>query len=160
MFFNPSSLSKELFNVDQEHAKNIENDNWRAYMISKETGNQNHPHKGFSTGNSQTLSEIPSEVMRSWYEKNYSAQQMKLVIYSPLPLGELKKKVTLMFYPITSTSKPSFTTKETLSSSRQIGHMIYIKPIKDLQKLSLTWEVPSSFVNDDSNSLDPIVYAL
>ena len=33
--FHPSSIGRELHAVDQEHAKNIEHDGWRGYMILK-----------------------------------------------------------------------------------------------------------------------------
>ncbi|NGX64005.1 MAG: Protease 3 [Candidatus Anoxychlamydiales bacterium] len=37
--FEPSHIARELYAVDQEHAKNIENDDRRAYMIFKEIVN-------------------------------------------------------------------------------------------------------------------------
>ena len=36
-----SGIERELHAVDQEHSKNIENDQWRRLMILKETGNPN-----------------------------------------------------------------------------------------------------------------------
>ena len=47
--------------VDQEFAKNIENDLWREYMVFKETGNPDHPNARFSIGNSETLSQHSPE---------------------------------------------------------------------------------------------------
>lgn len=57
--FNPSGISREMHAVDQEFSKNIEHDGWRSYMVFKETGNPDHPNAMFSTGNSQTLANIP-----------------------------------------------------------------------------------------------------
>ena len=50
--FAESAIERELFAVDQEYAQNIENDAWRKYQISKETGNPLHPNHCFSIGNS------------------------------------------------------------------------------------------------------------
>ena len=66
--FSPHCIERELLAVDQEHAKNIENDNWRQYFVFKETGNQNHPNSKFSTGNADTLRGIPQKAMQNWYE--------------------------------------------------------------------------------------------
>jgi len=157
---SPDSMSRELHNVDQEHAKNIENDGWRTYMISKEMGNQNHPNCGFSTGNSETLSPVPPEAMRAWFEANYAPQDMNLVIYSRLEIDELKKQVALLFCRIPKREKENLQIEETLLSNRQKGHITTIKPIKDLTRLSITWELPQKFASDTTKSADLIAYAL
>ena len=84
--FDTSHIGKELYAVDQEHAKNIEDDHRRSYMIFKEIGNPNHPNAKFSTGNAKTLGSIPPSELRKWYETNYSANQMAMCVYSNLGL--------------------------------------------------------------------------
>ena len=74
--FSPSCIGRELHAVDQEHAKNIEHDGWRQYMVFKETGNPAHPNNAFSTGNAKTLSGIPQTALKDWYQKNYSADRI------------------------------------------------------------------------------------
>ena len=74
--FSPNSIARELHAVDQEHAKNIEHDGWRQYMILKETANPNHPIHGFSTGNAKTLGGIPQKSLKNWYATIYSTKKM------------------------------------------------------------------------------------
>jgi insulysin len=158
--FDESGLERELFAVDQEYAKNIENDGWRKYQISKETGNPNHPNSGFSTGNSSTLKNIPRQEMLKWYKNNYSANLMTIVIYSPKPLEELKQLVTEKFSPVINHGIDQLQLSMPLSSYEQKAHMTYITPIKKMQRLSLEWELPTKFINDESKSAEVIAYVL
>ncbi len=157
---DPSSVKRELQNVDQEHAKNIENDSWRKYMILKETGNPLHPNRSFSTGNAETLSRIPNDVLRSWLESHYSANLMHLVVYSSLPLEELKEKVDSFFSAIPNRDLDPLVVDQELTSPSQKGHLIAIKPVKDLQILSLEWELPAKLLPDESKTANLIAYAL
>ncbi len=156
-----SCIDRELHAVDQEHSKNIENDAWRAYMICKETGNPKHPNASFSTGNASTLSGIPEQALRTWYEEHYSADQMHLTLISPLPLEDLISLASQDFARIPDREKKQEPILESMSSSKQLGHIIYIKPVKDLRQLSLVWEIPRAFVEDnDRKGLELLAYVL
>ncbi len=155
--FLPSCIERELHAVDQEHAKNIENDAWRNYMILKETGNPSHPNTAFSTGNAETLSGIPQEAMKEWYEKHYSADRMHVACVSSLPIEEMIALTVEKFSPIVNRNlkKPSYPAD--LFSSEQKGHFIYIKPVKDLKSLSLVWEVPREVALDRETGISSLL---
>lgn len=146
---NTSSIDRELHAVDQEHAKNIENDGWRQYMIIKETGNPEHPNAKFSTGNAKTLSGIPREVIKKWYEEKYSAEKMHLVVLSALPIDELIELITQDFSNVPNHSVVYDFPSQPMMSDEQLGHMIYIKPVKDLKVVSLTWELPQNLAENE-----------
>ncbi|NGX26394.1 MAG: Protease 3 [Chlamydiae bacterium] len=146
--FNPASIERELHAVDQEHAKNIEDDGWRQYMIFKETGNPNHPNAKFSTGNADTLRGIPQEAMKKWYKEHYSAAKMHLVILSSLPLDELIQLTVQDFSSIPTREIAQINYLDQMTSEEQRGQLIYIKPVKDLKILSLTWELPQDLAVD------------
>ncbi|NGX49512.1 MAG: Protease 3 [Candidatus Anoxychlamydiales bacterium] len=158
--FDPSHIAKELYAVDQEHSKNIENDGRRAHMVSKEIGNQNHPNAKFSTGNAKTLQSIPPSELRKWYEKHYSANQMALVIYSNKDLDELTKLVVEKFTPIANIGKDQITTKESIFNKENSGKITYIKPISNIQFLLVEWELDRKFTFDETKSADLIAYTL
>lgn len=159
--FKLSSLGRELNAVDQEHAKNIENDGNRLYMIFKETGNPAHPNAGFSTGNAQTLKDIPPESMKAWYKTHYIANKMCLVVLSSLPIDKLITLTQQDFSAVPSGTPVGQISNVPLTSSRQKGHMIYIKPIMDRKSLSLLWEVPQEFiVETDKKVPELIAYVL
>jgi insulysin len=141
-------INRELHAVDQEHAKNIEHDGWRQYMIMKESGNPNHPFSAFSTGNAQTLGGIPQAALRQWYETHYSADQMHLVMISPLPMEELRALALQDFSKIPQFKVSKKNLPPDFTSARQRGHMIFIKPVKDIKQLSLSWEVPTLFAEE------------
>jgi len=159
--FNPHCIERELLAVDQEHAKNIENDGWRQYMILKETGNQNHPIAKFSTGNADTLRGIPQSAMKNWYAEHYSAGKMSLVVLSSLPLDQLIETTVKDFSDIKSDANIQGLSLLPLSSEKQRGHMIYIKPVKGLKVLSLAWELPPSLSADKEVQVGQLIsYAL
>lgn len=158
--FDPSAITSELFAVDQEHAKNIENDLRRAAQVWKETSNPNHPNINFSTGNSTTLSKIPREKLIEWHAKYYSANLMRLVIYTSDSIDNCLSLVTSLFTDIPSKEGKKLSNLPELSSDLQKGHLIYIKPIKDIEQLSIQWELPRNLLNDESKSAELIAYAL
>lgn len=51
-----SSSARELNAVDSEHAKNILNDSWRKFQLSKHLSDPESPYNKFSTGDKTTLS--------------------------------------------------------------------------------------------------------
>lgn len=159
--FLPSCIGRELHAVDQEHAKNIENDNWREYLILKETGNPHHPNAGFSTGNAATLSGIPQEALKTWYKQNYSSNRMHLVLLSSLPLEEMIQSTVQKFSLVPDYHLPAPAHPAELLSDHQRGHTIYIQPVKDLKSLTLLWQPASEYASDlDHKTLDLVAYAL
>jgi insulysin len=158
---SPNCINRELHAVDQEHSKNIEHDGWRQYMILKESGNPNHPHSAFSTGNAQTLSGIPQSVLRSWYKSHYSADQMHLVMISPLPIEEMRTLAAGDFSKVPHCRVSKKTLPAEFTSPQQRGHMIFIKPVKDIKQLSLNWEIPAVYAEDMTRKAPALVaYAL
>lgn len=159
--FARSGIDRELLAVDQEHAKNIEHDGWRQYMVFKETANPNHPIIKFSTGNAKTLSGIPTETLKQWYKEHYSADQMNLLMISAAPLNELIDYTVNYFSKIPNAMPVQSQRPEQMTSLHQRGHITYIKPIKDLKVLSLQWELPIDFVQDkDRQAAALIAYAI
>lgn len=158
--FDPSGISRELHAVDQEYAKNLENDAWREHMVFKELGNPLHPNRGFNMGNSQTLKGIPQESLKSWHRKYYGANRMHLAIYSPLLLAELSPTVSNFFSSVPTIRPQTRLDGEQITSDAQRGHITYIKPIKNRNTLSLTWELPLELSDDPTKSADLLAYAL
>lgn len=158
--FSRSGIDREMQAVDQEHAKNIESDGYRQYMVFKETSNPQHPNTCFSTGNAKTLSGIPQETLRQWYQDHYSADKMHFVAISPMPMDELIAYVSTRFsaIPVTHQSTPQ---RPEITSSKQRGHIIYQKPIRDLKTISFMWELSKEFAQDiDRGAARLIAYAL
>lgn len=146
--FLQNSVDRELKNIDQEHGKNLEHDGWRTYMILKETSNPHHPLSKFSTGNAETLSGIPQAALKQWYESHYTANQMHLVMISPLPLETLVNLTIEKFTPVLNQDIPRVTYPVEMLSNQQRGHWLYIQPVRDLKTLSLIWQLPPEVAID------------
>lgn len=158
--FNPNNIAREMHAVDQEFAKNIENDGWREYMVFKETGNPDHPNRSFSTGNSQTLGKIPQSALKQWHSERYGAERMHLVVYSPLPMEQIQETIIQTFSEVPKSARELVDTSAQLTSNEQIGHISYIKPIQNRQTLTLSWELPPELSEDTTKSADILAYAL
>jgi insulysin len=159
--FSMSSLSRELHNVDQEHAKNVENDGSRIYQVFKDTANKDHPVHAFSTGNAETLSDIPTAVMKEFYEKYYSSDRMHLVIMDKAPLDTLVASVKAKFNKVPVSKFQRTLPQTSILSTAQKGALLKICPLKETKSLSLIWELGSSYVTDfDSRTADFLCYLL
>lgn len=143
--FNSSGIERELQAIDQEFAKGLEDDDRREYYVMKELFNPNHPKSHFGAGNAATLRHIATEQMRRWFEQHYSADLMRLIVYSPQPLEELKQLVAEDFGSIASHPTPHLKeSKKPLIGEEFGGRIAYIMPIKEIRRLSLAWEVPAN----------------
>ncbi|MCI0382237.1 MAG: insulinase family protein [Chlamydiae bacterium] len=159
--FLPSCINRELLAVDQEHAKNIENDAWREWMVFKEMGNPLHPNVKFSTGNAKTLGGIPQKEMINWYKNQYSADRMHLVVLSTLPIENLIESTVQSFSPVPNAYTTSSLIKEALTSSKQQGHFLYINPIQNCKTLAFMWEIPAPLaINQEKMAPEITQYVL
>lgn len=145
--FNPSGVDREMHAVDQEFAKNVENDYWRNFSVHSELANKAHPYSRFYAGNLSTLQRISQSDLKKWYHEHYSANLMHLVIYSNLPIEKLKAMALDKFQDIENRNlKPLTESLPTLSSENE-GQIVFIAPVKDLRQLVMTWELPAKFAH-------------
>lgn len=158
--FNQSSVDRELLAVNQEYAKNIDNDGWRQWSILKENCNPKHPNSKFSTGNAETLGIIPVETLANWYRLNYSADKIHLVIYANQDLNTLTQVVNQSFSAV-PTSNPPQTPYDEILSEQQKGSITYIEPVRDLREVTFVWEVcPKMAMDIDGQVPEMVSYAL
>lgn len=158
--FKASSIDRELHAIDQEHGKNIENDGRREWEIFKALNNPNHKNNQFATGNTETLKPMPRETLVKWYDEHYSSNIMNLVIYSSLSIDELKKLVVEDFSAVKTSPLASRVEYGEITSSKQKGHVTYIKPVRDVKELSMFWEFPEGLSRDMDTNSDGVVCKL
>jgi insulysin len=143
--FNPSGVARELHAIDQEYVKNLENDDIREYFVHKELSNPDHPHHAFTMGNKNSLSNVSQTALKRFYKQNYSANLMRLLVYSPLPLDQLRDLVIKDFQDIPNYNREPFNSNMQAKTNAVNGHFVFIEPIKNVRKLSLIWELPQKF---------------
>lgn len=143
--FNPSGVDREMHAVNQEYEKNVENDDIRQYYVHKELSNPDSPNHKFSMGNLQSLKNVTQDILKKWYQEHYSANLMKVIVLANLPIETLRDQVVEDFKDVPNTNKSPFSLSQPLLNSELQGKFVYIEPIKDIQKLSIIWELPKKF---------------
>lgn len=158
--FSHASIDSELNAVNEEHAKNLQNDAWREHMVLKEQATRGHPAGRFSTGSAETLSSIPKEALQEWVRKCYGAERMCLVLYSSLPIETLQEVTVRAFsrVPLAEASLDSF--PHSFLSQAQKGGVAYVESIREKRTLSLSFELSSEWGSDEAQSAELIAFAL
>lgn len=135
-----SSSERELNAVHSEHSKNLQNDIWRRYQLSKHLSKDDHPYHKFSTGDKSTLaSPNLREMLFSFYNSHYSANIMKLVVYGQDDLDVLAQSVIEKFSEVKNHQFAKFQIEGHPYGERALGKIIKIVPVKDRRVLELTW---------------------
>lgn len=155
--FNLSGLSRELHAINQEYSKNIEQDPIRQLYVLKEIANPAHPFSRFAMGNQLSLSGASREMIEQWFQEHYSANLMKLVVYSPLPLNRLAMLVQKDFSGIPNKQKEPYTPPIPAFKAENEKRFTYIEPVKDSRSLTLVWELPEKFAYMLSSKPEQIV---
>lgn len=155
--FNPSGVARELQAIDQEYAKNLENDDVRLYYVDKGLSNPEHPYHGFQMGNSSTLSKVSQETLKEWYRTHYSANLMHLIVYSAMPIDQLKDLVVNEFKNIPNTNRKPFRSDMPVFKESENHDLTYVEPVKNKRTLALIWELPSSIVDMRDSSPEKVI---
>lgn len=99
-------IQSERINIDAEYKLKLKDDIRRLYDVHKETINPLHPFSKFSVGNTDTLADrngqsIQQEI-QAFFQENYHAKAMTLVLEAPQSIEELKALATTKFLSIPS----------------------------------------------------------
>ncbi|MEM0515373.1 insulinase family protein [Pseudoalteromonas sp. YIC-827] len=144
--FNDGEIEKERNAIDAEFKLKIKDDGRRIYQAHKETVNPKHPFAKFSVGSLDTLSDAHGPIkqeLETFFAEHYQAQWMTLVLCGPYTLAQLKGWAEHLFADINSntTAKPEIA--EPLYRAQDLGLELHIEPHKHLQKLIISFAMPS-----------------
>jgi insulysin len=91
----------------------LQNDTWRKFQLLKSLARADHPLNSFSTGNLETLKTVPEaaglnthDLVVQFYHKHYSANLMKVVLYSKESLDTMEGWVTEKFSAVPNKDLP------------------------------------------------------
>ncbi|MCH2389909.1 MAG: insulinase family protein [Nitrospinales bacterium] len=149
--FDKTYSEREVKAVNNEHQKNKLNDGWRGSFVSKQISEPGHPLTMFGTGNQDTLSGDNRPALLDFYEKYYSASNMKLALISNIPMQNLFGIAKKYFSGIPSRevnipSMPKVFRRPLKNQFR----LLKIKTIKDIRSLEV--DFPTIRLNDYQNS--------
>ena len=148
--FSAEFVEREINAVNSEHNKNIKDDRRRIYRILKETSNPEHPFHQFATGNLDSLlgenkdfKSLRQDLIR-YFEENYSANRMKLVVVAKASIPQLEELVKAHFSAIENKHLPEKSYEDTpIIVKDELPRKIQIEPVKSMRQLRLSFPMPS-----------------
>ncbi|KAK5120857.1 hypothetical protein LTR85_005924 [Meristemomyces frigidus] len=148
--FLEDTLDRELKAVDSENKKNLQTDVWRINQLNKSLSSKKHPFHGFSTGNFKVLHDDPiqrgvaiRDEFISFYQKNYSANRMKLVVLGKESLDELQSWVVELFSDVKNQDLPQLRWDNLpIYDVEEVGTQIFAKPVMDQRNLDIYFTYP------------------
>lgn len=143
--FNPEYFPKERQAVHSEFKKNLDSDYSRYYAVFQNLMNKDHPASRFSIGNLDTLGKSGVAEMKSFFEKYYSANVMKLVLLSNLPLDKIESMAKTYFSPIKNFNRKAIDYSTEYLNTKLLPAEIHIEPIKDQKSLEIGFPLPSMY---------------
>ncbi|KAL6987137.1 Insulin-degrading enzyme-like 1, peroxisomal, variant 2 [Sarracenia purpurea var. burkii] len=145
---SPDATMREIKAVDSENQKNLLSDAWRLNQLQKHLSAESHPYHKFSTGNWDTLEVKPKargmdtrlELLK-FYEENYSANLMHLVVYAKESLDKIQSLVETKFQEIRNIDRsyPCFPNHPCTSEHLRV--LVKAVPIKQGHKLRIIWPI-------------------
>lgn len=162
---DPSLAKRELNAVNEEFARNREQDPRRIHHVQKQLISPKHPASRFHDGNYKTLKvEELDQIMialKRFYQDYYTPDRMRLVLVSNLHLFELEALARLHFSDIPCPQKkipkqilpPRFTEKE-------MGAITTIESIQEHNEYTVTFVIPIPKTDELVRALSYISYLL
>ena len=162
--FTQSATDREINAVHSEHSKNVQEDMWRQYQLMRTICfDSRHPAHHFSTGNKETLGNIPRDALLNFHRAWYSANVSRLSVLGKESLDELEQMVARIFsdVPNKNVVVPLGTGFSNESFGTTIRDVVKNDSNIDTSKLSFKevedrLHVPLSAVLDGSNRVPTI----
>lgn len=140
-------VNKERKNIDAEFKLKLKDDIRRLYDVHKETINQAHPFAKFSVGSSDTLADKAGSNLRDevceFFEKNYQAHLMTLVLEGPQTIAELETLALTHFSKVKSNNLAKTKISQPLYHAEHQQKWIKVRPVKNDQQLIISFAMPS-----------------
>ncbi|GAB2267014.1 Insulin-degrading enzyme-like 1, peroxisomal [Dionaea muscipula] len=148
---SPDATMREIKAVDSEHQKNLLSDVWRFSQLQKHLSSSTHPYSKFSTGSWETLEVRPRakgqdtrQELLKFYDGNYSANLMHLVVYSKESLEIMESLVEPKFQDIPNTDRNPITFPGQPCTSEHLQILVKTVPIKEGHRLLFAWPITPS----------------
>jgi len=147
--FSEEYVKREINAVHSEYQSKLRDDGRRQFDILKAIINPAHPYSKFSTGSLETLSSKGKalntrEAMLNFYQTEYSANRMSLVILGKESLDQLEKLARELFSPVIDRKLKVKEVNQPLFTEGQLPGLLTIKPLKARHELKLQFPIPQS----------------
>lgn len=157
--FDPQYSDKERNAVNSEWSSGRSQDNWIMYRLNGITANPLHPAGRFHVGNLETLADKPGsklhDALLAFYDRYYSANNMKLTIVGRQSLAELKTLVEKHFASIPNKNIPRPEITIPGITETEMGKSIFYQSLKDTKQLMVEFPIAD---NSDQWRVKPNEY--
>ena len=145
--FTEKYVTRERQVVHSEYQSKLKSDGWRVRSAQKRAANPKHPFTGFNVGSTDTLADREGRSIRdellAFYERHYSANLMTLVVLGKEPLSTLKQWVTNKFSAVKNRQAQALEITVPMFRADQLPARLDVIPVKQSQRLSLSFPIPS-----------------
>ena len=135
-------VEREKNAVDSEYRLYLKDDGWRAQIARTVAANPDHPYVKFSIGNLETLDSGVHEALRSFFEDEYSSNQMGLVVLSNEPLDVIESWVVRMAMEIENRALAPHKVSEPLFLPGQLPATLTHQSLEQNHSLLFSFPLP------------------
>lgn len=144
--FDAAYVDREKNAVNAEYLAKINDDDRRSWDVIRGLINPEHPAANFAVGNLDTLADQEEHSIRddliAFFQNNYSANLMTLVVVGNHSLDDLQKMVESRFALIPNNNKVIDDNYPALFAPHFLPASVQIKPVKEIRELSIIFPVP------------------
>lgn len=140
---DPNYVDREKKAVHSEYQLQLKDDGWRGFAVQKKSMNPDHPGTRFNIGSLETLDGDVQTDLIKFFEENYSADQMTLVVLGRNSLDELEAMVTEKFTAIENRNIGDRAALPPAIKRELLPIEVRHQTLKDTQSLSYNFPVPS-----------------
>jgi len=139
--------NRERNAVHSEFVAKIQDEGRRSWDVYREVFNPANKSASFGVGNLTTLADRGGQPVRkdllAFYQQQYSANRMTLVVSGKESLDVLEKMVRLRFSDVVNKSLKTSDAEVPLMLPEKLPMKLLIKPQQDQRELSLTFPIPA-----------------
>jgi len=147
-FFISPLLQKEYSDreknaVNSEYQLQMKDDGWRSFVVQKVASNPDHPISKFNIGSLETLKGDVNAALVTFFEENYSANQMALVVLSNETLDEMQPWITETFLPVKNRDLGVSKINKPVFKAGQLPAKLSFDNVKDSYRIGYAFPMPS-----------------
>ena len=144
--FTAKYVQNERQVVHSEYQSKMRSDGWRTRSAQRHAMNPEHPSARFNIGSQQTLADRGEQSIRqeliTFYQQNYSANLMTLVVLGQEPLSQLEQWVREKFSAVPNSGRPALSIDQPQFTPEQLPARLDVVPVKDENRVSLLFPLP------------------
>ncbi|QGM80056.1 pitrilysin [Otariodibacter oris] len=141
-----NNAKKEINAVNAEMVRAKSNDGFLIHDVNLATANPNHPITKFAVGNKETLSDKERSKLQdelvSFYQRNYSSNLMKAVLYSNQPIEKLAQLASEHLGKVKNKHLPAPQMDMPFFRDQDKSILVQYKPVRPQKMLIMSFDMP------------------